>query len=416
MTGTEPATTTVTPEPVAQPTVPPTTPPTVPPVATPAPAAAATPAPAASEPPIEEPRFQDNDPDVLALKAAEEELEAEEKGVDPNATEPSPADKDAIPAKAAAPGATPEPEPDPVPDPDEKITIPKARFDEVLARSREAQIEVIRKDAENKTLRDLIDRGVIQPHQVPGGTPAQTPEPTPPTTTERVTGMRGEQQSLAAEFEAGRISATDWEKQRQGIDDQILELRISESRASDPAAGPQTEDLLLTERTDKIASDYPIVQHLTKEHLTPLAKIAVATMDFEGKAYNAQDPTSVLDLRTRIAKMADQAYEMDGIYSPSRQTPTATTTLVEPVATPAAQPGATPAVQPAAAPGPVTAAQRQAKLNLAARQPAPLTSVPGTGQGGVDGMTEDEFVALSTEAIEALPKETLDRIAAQGIQ
>lgn len=420
MTGIGPTITTVTPEPTATPVVAPVVAPvaalaTVPAVA-PAPAAIPTPA-TTPDPQIEEPRFPDDDPDVLALKAAEEELAAEEKGEDPKTAEPSAADKDAIPAQAAAPGTTPDPEPGPDP---ESITIPKARFDEVLARSREAQIENIRKDAENKTLRDLIDRGVIQPHQVPGGTPAIQPEVKPLTTAERVTGLRGQQQGLAADFEGGKIGASDWEKQRQDIDDQILELRISESRGTDPAPGPQTEDLLLSERTDKIADDYPIVQHLTKEHLEPLAKIAVATMDFEGKAYNPQNPASVLDLRTRIAKMADQAYEMDGVASPSRNPPTATPTPAEPGATPTAQPAATPgqpaAAQPAAATDPVTAAQREAKLALAARQPVPITGVPGGGQGGgVDGMTEEEFVALTTEEIEALPAETLDRIAAQGI-
>ncbi len=174
----------------------------------------------------------------------------------------------------------------------------------------------------------------------------------------------------------------------------------------------------MTERTDEIAEQYPIVQHLTKDHLEPLAKIAVATMDFEGKAYNSRDPSSVLDLRNRIAKMADQAYEMDGVPSPSRQSPTATPTPAQPGAQPAAPPGDQPAAQPAAAtpPGAVTAAQRQAKLELAARQPVPLTGVPGTGQGGIDGMTEEDFVALSTEEIAALPVETLDRIAEQGIQ
>lgn len=356
-------------------------------------------------PPVSAPEIADDDPDMVALKAAEAELEAEEKGEKPpGQAEPLAADKGALPpalpAEAAPEGTKPAKEPEPA----EQITIPKARFDQVRERARDAQIAAIEAKAESKTLRDLLERGVIQPHQLPGGAPpAQAPAPTIP---EQVSTLREQQRALATDFEGGRIGAAEWEKQRQDVDDKILELRLNERQAQ-PA---QNEDLLLTERTDAIVVQYPILEHLTKAHLDPLGKIAVATMEFEGKTYNSNDPSSVLDLRQRIAKMADQAYEIEGVASPSRQTQAPAT---EPAQAPAAAPTAS---TPAPAQPGVTPEQRKAKLDLAAQQPPSLTSAPGSTTGGLDGLTEESFLAMSTEEVAQLPTEVLDRIAAQGLK
>lgn len=356
--------------------------------------------PGESTPTTEVPRIAEDDPDMIALRAAEAELEAENKteATPPVVPEPPAADKGALPPATSAQPPKTEPEPEPEP---EQITIPKARFDEVRGKAREAQIAVIRAEAENKTLRDLIDRGIIQPHQAPGGT-AVTPTPTaPPTISEQVATLRTQQQGLANDFEGGRMGAGEWEKKRQDIDDRILELRLND-RA--PVAQP-TEDLLLSERTNEIVVQYPILDHLQKEHLDPLAAIAIATMKFEGNVYDSNNPASVLDLRTRIAKMADQAYEMEGVHSPSRQPP-ATTQQPDPAAPAPATPGtASAAPEPA-----VTAAERKAKLELAARQPPSLTSAPGTTTGGLADLSDDQFLAMSTEEVAALPESVLDRI------
>ena len=365
------------------------------------------PIPGAPEPPPVATTIADDDPDMIALKAAEAELEAEEKGIDPGKpAEPTAADKGALPAPVPAPGAPVEPagkEPT-APDEPEQITIPKARFDQVRERARDAQIAQLKAESRADTLQDLIERGVIQPHQVPPGTAgAEVPKTIP----EQVTAIRDQQKNLAAEFEAGRLGAQDWEGKRQALDDQVLELRLSEHQAPQP-----TEDLLLSERTDALIKDYPILDHLTAEQLTPVKNIAMEHMILSGTPYEPNSPSSLLDLRQRVATLADQAWHMEGVHSPSRD-PKAPATPAQPAATPPATPltAATPAPEQ---PG-VTAAERKAKLDLAAQQPPTLTSAPGTTIGGIDALTEETFLKMTTEEVAALPPEVLDRIEKQGL-
>jgi hypothetical protein len=283
---------------------------------------------------------------------------------------------------------------------EDAVSIPKPRFDEINQRARNLAKDNIRLEAERDTLQRLIDSGRIT---VEGGKTSATFAAAEKTPQEQIAELQAEQRALAKQFSDGAFDADEWEEKRQGIDNRIWDLR-SRSQNGANGATPKSPDLYLDEKTAEIEQQFPILQHLTKEQLQPIAKMAIAYMEFEEKPFNANDPRSVLDLRRRVAQMASQKYYLEGEEpAPDGQNNSAS--------------GA-PATQPTASARPgggVTPLQRAGKIALAASHPPNLNQSPGGTKGGLPSLTEESLVGMTTEDIAALPPEVLDRIEQQGL-
>lgn len=196
----------------------------------------------------------------------------------------------------------------------------------------------------------------------------QTEAPAEPDTIEKV---RAERMALAEKFDAGEISAKDMEAQRQALEDREWEIR----QATFAPAQVQQGDLQLEAATAQLEKDYPVLKILSAQDLEPLAALARIQAAREGTPIQS-GAMGTLDLRTRIAKLANQHF--GGGAAP-------TTTQ-----------------QPAALSDEAKA--RAAKLDLASRMP-PDASNLGSAASDVamsetevlsrmEGMTEEEQWAL----------------------
>lgn len=191
-----------------------------------------------------------------------------------------------------------------------------------------------------------------------------------------------ERERIAAEMDNGQVSAVEYQKQMHALNKRERELTRQEAEeiAANAQAGsaqPQN-DLALANATTTLITDYPILTRLTAAQLDPLKVKAYADADFEGRPIG-EGPQATVELRTRMARLAELKYDPEA-FKARRQKEIA-------AAAPAGQqPSTAGATTGAAAP---TAAQREAKLALAASMPPEIGSV-GAGAPAGD-MTVDQI-------------------------
>lgn len=196
----------------------------------------------------------------------------------------------------------------------------------------------------------------------------QPEAPAEPDTIEKV---RAERMALAEKFDAGEISAKDMEAQRQALEDREWGIR----QATFAPAPVQQGDLQLEAATAKLEADYPVLKILSAQDLEPLAALARIQASREGQPIQP-GALGTLDLRTRIAKLANQHF--GGGAAP--------TTTEKPAALSE------------------DAQARAAKLDLAGRMPPDATNLGSAASdvamsesevlSRMDGMTEEEQWAL----------------------
>ena len=249
--------------------------------------------------------------------------------------------------------------------------IPKARFDEQVAREREkgnlaAQLAYFKGKAE-----------ALEASAKAGGKPADqalTPE-------QEVAAIEDAILAKATDFDEGRIGMAEFKRfERQA------QARLDTLRAPPAARDEAPSDMRLQELTLALPERFPVLTQLTAAHVHRLQPVAEAELQFEGVAIDSS-PRSVYALRERIAQLAQARF-----------------------GTAAAQPQQTPAA--ATRPTNVNKAVA-AKLDLAARMP------PNLNKTGTAQMPQDRFSAESIEKMDldeiatAVPDSILRQLSGQ---
>lgn len=238
-----------------------------------------------------------------------------------------------------------------------------------------------RKKIQELATQNLLLQGQVQALttvvQVPAQPGAEKTEEAPAAAT--IQTIRQEQVALAEQFDAGEISAKDMELKRQELADKEWEIR---QVGMQPAQAAPATDLQLEQATNLLEDQYPILKSpaLTAEMLDPLANIARNQAALEGTPIQS-GAVGTLELRTRIAKLAQQMYG-----GPATPTVPTTTTALSP-----------------------EAQAREAKLKLASTMPVDVTKLGSSASSGamseaevlarMDGMNEAEQIAL----LESMP-------------
>jgi hypothetical protein len=204
--------------------------------------------------------------------------------------------------------------------------------------------------------------------QTEGEQPEQV-EVAPEKTAETLQSVRELKLALAEQFDQGDISAKEMEAKRQELDDKEWQIRET---ARQPVVTPQA-DLQLEQATAKLEADYPILAILSADDMAPLAEIAIRQAEREGKAF--QGAVGTLELRTRIAKLAQQMYGGEATNQTESKTP---------------------------APLSPAAKAREAKLDLASRMPPNVANMGSAATSGTMTDVEVEARLNSMSESEAL--------------
>lgn len=178
--------------------------------------------------------------------------------------------------------------------------------------NQELQARLLLSQGQNQALMAVATgkAGEVDPDQ-----PAKPAEPE----TDSIEKVRAERLAIAEKFDAGEISAKDMEAERQRLEDREWQIR---QQTFAPAPVVQATDLQLESATAQLEKDYPVLAALTVEHLEPLAALAKMQAAQEGKPIQP-GAMGTLDLRTRIAKLANQHFGGGQPSTPSGSQPAA---------------------------------------------------------------------------------------------
>lgn len=332
--------------------------------ATPAPAEAPAPAPAEVE----------RDIDDVAFDAAVAEAKAEEAA----AAQPQADAATGQPAAAAPAAAQPQ-------------TIPKARFDEVNARARQAEEHAAKLAADNAYLRGLADaRGGIPATGTPAAPPAQqTPE-------QRLAAVRAEKATLAKQFDEGELTMADFEAKRDALEDKIEALRderLNERMIAKTGSQASEGSALYVETiTRQLEKDHPWVGEFeavgSDADWNYLKQLGIERCISKGIDIR-QGEIGRYELRKAVAEIAD---ELGPSLLASKM---ARANRAAPAIGQTSQP------QPTTPPLSPSVRARQAKLDVAAGAPPDLAAMPGVpanpgvySEAQVMSMSEDEYARL----------------------
>jgi hypothetical protein len=341
---------------------------------------------------------EEADADEIALASAHAELAAEEE-----ATAAADADKGEgdAPASTATPAAGVSRE-TPAAD---QVNVPKARLDQETGKRRTAEESAAYWQGKAEALEAV--RTATGPAKEPPA-PAKTPQ-------EQVKDLRAAKLTSAKAYEDGEITLVEWTQKADEIEDQIAEIRangvasFATEQATDPLRDPVVRQSTAALETD--VEHYPVLaitkadgsRYYAPEELQALEPIARSEMKLDGRPFNPRDRDSLLELRTRVAELAEHNF---GHRIPAD---------VKAAALAARNPARAPAAQPAAKPAPtrpgVSPAQRAAKLDLAARMPPDLSKA-GTAAGSrgpsesqILDLTSSDFESMTDEQIRALERQ-----------
>lgn len=334
----------------------------------------------AAETEIDPTKLADDDPDVIAEKAAIKALADEEAKIAAGgaATEEKPAD-----------GAKPAEETKPA---EEPVTIPKARLDEVLAQLKERELNEARLEgalaAASELAKDKPKEEVAEEVQL-------TPEQVDKHFDNLIDG-------LDKQYDDGELSASEWRQQTRQLDrlrdaaQNELEKRLAPEEDETPA-----ESLVLAERTGQLTKDRPWVGKVPLEVLEAARPLAVANLAAEGITLGTDEQSTLL-LRAALIQLGeglgwDKRY--GGVAAQAKPAEAAKPDAAKPATGKDGKP-----LDPKAVADKIALAQAQPGL--------PDSGNPGSGTAELkEGMTEEELDALPPAA----RKQVLDTIIGSTI-
>lgn len=340
------------------------------------PAATTPPAATPAAPPAAAPIETEQDPELVELRQAEADArrELEVAGEVPPASAPGAAATPAAGTAAATPAATPAPAttPSATTPPAAGAAAQPAKKEKFVPLSALAQERAARQRAEARANFEAGKAAALAAVAKAGGQPAQPAEPEL-TPEEELQEIDAQKLELAAQFDAGKITAKDMTAKQIELDRRAREI---EREQHQPApANAQRDDLTLAERTAQIESKYPAVKNLSDDEASSLVTLAYSQAAREGKPIG-KGPAATLELRERVAKLAQTMY---GGPQPAA-TPAASSTPSQPALSPQAQARAT-------------------KLEAAATHPPDVSTMgsASTGTGPSDSEVEARLAAATTE-------------------
>lgn len=320
------------------------------------------------------------DIDDLALQAAIEAAEAEERGNDEQGTkEPQPSAKepdegaDLLPPEGGS-GKQPGP-------------VPYERFREVNKDLKETRDRLAYLEGRMDALKAVS--GNAAPASAP---PAANQAPPPASIPDQIKTLRSGLKEAAAAFDAGEISLAEFEDKRGAVEDTIANLNlqvVAELTARNSAPSLADETLLQT-HAQTLNREYPALMVIPKEELQALANM-VMTQEARAGRPIGDTPQETMRLRTIVAKRAAPYAAAIGIEVPPSTAPSAdkNTTPANPLS-PAAQ-------------------ARLKKMGVAADMP-PDTSGMGSSGTSEDPYSEARVALMTDDEIAALPAATRSRI------
>lgn len=315
-----------------------------------------------------------DDPDVIALAKAQADLEAAEKAE----TDPEKPEAEAKPEAAAAAETPPE-----------EITIPKARFDEVNARLREAELDKARLEGALATAAELAKA------KPAGEEAAEEPQLTPEQVDAHFDKLV---EDVDAKFDAGELSAVEWRQKARQLEkirnETLDQLAAKNAPAEDDAP---VESLSLAEATNHLVKERPWIEKVTADEWEDLRPLAIRALKAEGIELGTDEQSTVL-LRGALIMQAEKLGWNNRAGVPA----------AKPVET-KPEPGA-PKPTTGKDGKPLTPEQVKAKVELALGQPA----LP-EGSPGADSETPDPASITSEEDIYKLPDSTRAKIMADII-
>lgn len=123
--------------------------------------------------------------------------------------------------------------------------------------------------------------------------------------------MEAEQDALAEKFDAGELSALEWQRQNRALQKQIDDARMAQRETQ-----AIRSDQSLEAHAAQLVRDYPVLNAITDQQAAILSDLAYAEAAREGKPIGA-GIEATKDLRTRIAVLATKLY---GGATPSQTT------------------------------------------------------------------------------------------------
>jgi hypothetical protein len=237
---------------------------------------------------------------------------------------------------------------------------------------------------ENRALRAMVES---LPEQGAGGAKASV-------------STDGEEQDVAQQLEAidkaflqiaedvdeGKISMKEAEERRIELrrQERMLLQRQQQELLASVSSGPQSNDLGLQEHLMQLIREYPVLNRLTREQLEPYERIAYMMAEAEGRPI-PEGPLGTKELRTRMAQLAERDFDPES-YARRLQARSKTSGGGAAHGKAGATDGKSAA---GAAP---TAAEREAKLKLAASMPPDIGSIGAGATGGE--ISEDHGAAV----------------------
>lgn len=267
--------------------------------------------------------------------------------------------------------AEPEAEPEPAPAVPQQPQpmIPKARLDEVLRQGGELQQKLEELSRHNAYLAGQLE-GL-------GKTPTAEPQAAAPNP---VLEVKGRLFALGDRYDAGEMSMREFLEQRDALD---TELAQAQAEAARPTPEQINGDPIVATATARMEADNPwfrsIPQFVIDRMLVGTAKDMLA----ERGIPVTQDARGTLVLRQAVIDVA-RMVGFDKQYGGAQQQ------------------------QAPSAPQGVTAAERQAKIDLSQRLP-PNPAKVGTSQQ-IDPMDPATLAEMSDSDLAALPASVLDRL------
>ena len=260
--------------------------------------------------------------------------------------------------------------------------IPKGRFDEVLSKSAEKDLQIARLQGENEALKMVVKPAAP-------GTPTQ---PTTPAEThdQKLERIYAAKEALAKKFDDGELGLAEMRRQERKLDDELDQAREARLESRIKASAPQPQqtapapDMRLEEKFEDLETKHVYLkapevmrddrwQFLLTEAASQLRSDGVLTLP-EGAPL---PPTLRFKLGERVALLSDTYGPIWGAKAP------------QPSAAPP-KPGVPPVVQ-----------ARANKLEQAASAPPDLNRL--TPQGTQTEITEDMLASMSDDEILALP-------------
>ena len=200
---------------------------------------------------------------------------------------------------------------------------------------------------------------------------------------ERIAEINAERLELAKRFDAAEISDTEKVTREIELDGEKIQLIVQRATeaaiAAAPRAAPAT-DLQSEEAIARLVEEYPIINVLTKTQMAPFEEQAYADAEAEGKPI-FPGARGNLELRTRIAKLAHEAYgsKMEAYYAKKFG-----------VDLKAVKPGTTAAASKVAE---LSAAAKAREAKIAAQSGFPPNIAAMGSAAGDEGMTEAQLEA-----------------------